>query len=474
MRNATISRGLKACDYHLGLWIIILILSTNAFPLFTLHVKQHQQRRNRNEEQLLRGVIVPTQHRDSGDGATMHSPLQDMTTIQEESNFWFAVRKRNSHPEIAGVPYFQNLDAVGALPDSCYTRFGEPRYEPKPNCIISMDLRNIFVDNDDDGVLSFIHQSIDSGLSTFQGGSPHSHRVLRQHTPSTILNQINWITSIKVPTLIIGSPRDILLRPLYEMGGQCIDTLQLQTNPQSPYFLDLLDVAMDLQREGLVRSIVGNNMLPKLMRQVHECGFRTETNQLSMNLLDPTRNYNAELVTACDDTNSLLVIDNPLAGGFLTGRYHDLSRERRGEPYKFELTPSERRNLVTLHEWSQRKAKIQSTNQSRKKNKNPQFMSPWGSFQSEMMDVLHHIALKHCVPIEAVILRWTLQQEKVSQVVVPCDVGTTRNEMTGTPYEQFQRLRRVFSFHLDQDDVEELWKTSGCEPPKPPFNLVSP
>lgn len=414
----------------------ILILSTDAYPLVPSQVRHHRRTH----------VVVQRLARSTGGSAAITSSL-DQRTIEEESNFWVAVRKRNPAEEKYRVPCFQNLDKDGSLPDACYTSLTDPAFQPKPSCLVSIDLSETTLDDD---TLSYVHQCIDAGLTTIQGGTPYCYRLLQEQTPRTVLNRANLVTSLRVPTLLAGNPRDVLLRPLYETGGPCIDTLQLQHNPKSPYFMDLLDVATDLQREGLIRSIVGYRMPSKLMREAHECGFRIETNQIPMSLLDPCRNYNPELLLAAKDTNTLLVIDSPLAGGLLTDRYHS----RRGEPFLYELTPSERHHLFSLYEWSKRR--------TTRKN-------PWIGFQSDLIDVLYHIALKHRVSIDTVVLRWTLQQDYVSRVVVQGDLRDIEEQRQFQP----QRLRRVFSFELDDDEINQLWEASGCEKPSATLPMLN-
>ena len=414
--------------------IFTFISATDAYPLVPLNARHARRKQPLTQRLATRST-----------GRTRAITPPEQSAIEEESNFWVAVRKRNPVEEEYRVPCFQHLDKDGSLPNACYTSLSDPSFEPKPSCLVSIDLSETTLDDD---TLSYVHQCIDAGLTTVQGGTPYCYRLLQEQTPRTVLNRANLVTSLRVPTLLAGSPRDVLLRPLYEIGGPSIDTLQLQHNPKSPYFMDLLDVATDLQREGLIRSIVAYRLPPNLMREAHDCGFRIETNQIPMNLLDPCRNYNPELLLAAKDTGTLLVIDSPLAGGLLSDRY----RNRRGEPYKYELARSERHHLFSLHEWSKRN----------KRNKDP-----WLGFQTGMMDVLYHIALKHRVPIETVVLRWTLQQDYVSRVVVQCDLRDIEEQRQ----LQAQRLRRVFSFELSDEEIDQLWEASGCEKPSASTHL---
>ncbi len=77
------------------------------------------------------------------------------------------------------------------------------------------------------------------------------------------------------------------------------------------------------------------------------------------------------------------------------------------------------------------------------------------------MNVLHHIALKHRVSIETVVLRWTLQLDYVSSIVVQSDLRDLEEQKQLQP----QRLRKVFSLELDDEEIDQLWEASGCEKP---------
>jgi diketogulonate reductase-like aldo/keto reductase len=423
-------------------FLSVLVLSSEAFQLLPLFVS------HRRHELIAWSMSTgrrPTGRRPTGRAIPPPITPPEQEKIEGESNFWVAVRKRDpKEGDEHRVPSYPNLDQDGSLPDACYSTLGDLAFEPKPSCLVSVDLSESTLDDD---TVSYMHQCIDAGFTTIQGGTPFTYRQLQEETPHTVMNGFNLVTSVRVPTLLEGSPRDVLLRPLQAMGGSCMDTLQLQWNPKSPYFMDLLDMATELQREGVVRSIVGYRMPPQVMREAHGYGFRVESNQIPVNLLDPCRYYTPEMLLAVKDTNTALVVDNPLAGGLLSGRYYN----RPGEPYKYELTRSERRNLGSLHQWSKRF----------KNNKDP-----WLGFQSNMMNVLHHIALKHRVSMEAVALRWALQLDDnnsgvVSRIVVPCDLRSIEEQTQLQP----QRLRKVFLLELDEEEMGQLWEASGCEKP---------
>lgn len=370
-------------------------------------------------------------------GTRQSAALPEREKIEEESNFWFSVRNREDQDDgEKRVPWYPNLDYDGPLPEACYSTLSDPAVEPKPNCLVSVDFTDV---TEDDDAVSFMQNCIDSGLTALQGSSPLAYNQLLHETPGTVLNRCNLMTSVRVPK-DMSAGRDALLGPLQEMGGSCIDTLQIQWNPRSPlYFLDLLDIATDLQREGLVRSIVGYRLPVKAMREAHACGFVVESNQIPANLLNPCSHYNGEMLLAAKDTDMALVLDSVLAGGFLSHRHYN----QPAEPYLFELSKSERRHKQSVYKWS----------------KEHGHERPWDSFQSDMMNVLHHIALKHRVSIETVALRWALQLEAVSSIVVP---WSTQEELIE---DQPLRLRQIFSVELDEEDEHQLWEASGCELP---------
>ena len=209
----------------------------------------------------------------------------------------------------------------------------------------------------------------------------------------------------------------------------CYSRFSLDTSG-SDYHLDVLDVLTDLQREGFVRSILTKDFSPDLLRQAASCGFAIDANKISCNLFNPIP-YTKELQLACFDLKLPLRVSSPLAGGMLTGKYAGIQRE----PPPWELLPVER-NYVnnTITRWAK---KIKDDNR-------------WNIYQEYMMDTLIDIAHKHGVSVTLVSLRWAMQLDHVASVIVPCD------------YEP-EKLRKVFCFELDDDDMDRLWKATGEE-----------
>ena len=213
----------------------------------------------------------------------------------------------------------------------------------------------------------------------------------------------------------------------------------------SPYHLDVLDCLMDLQRDGLIRSIGGKNIPPKLLREASACGFTMDSNQITLNLLHPTQ-YTCELQLACHDLGIKLLLSSPLAGGMLTNRYVST----RVEPPPWEMTPTERNYLVkVLSPWAKKHSQEDR----------------WTAYQHVMMDTLGDVALKHGVSVASVALRWAMQLDHVASVVVACTLEKLSHDCHS---DRPRQLRQVFQFELDEEDMERLWDASGEELLKTP------
>lgn len=204
---------------------------------------------------------------------------------------------------------------------------------------------------------------------------------------------------------------------------------------------------MDLQRDGLVRSVAGRGTFPaSLLREADACGFRIDFHQLPLNLLNPTKDYNAELLKQCKDTDTPLIVEDALAGGLLTDRHVN----QPAEPYLFELEAREKPHMASLHSWANRRV--------------GKAKSSWPRFQKDVMGVLDNIALKHRVSVGTVALRWTLQLDSVTSALVGWEMYRT------DIFDYAKALREVFELELDEQDMERLWEATGCEKP----NLETP
>lgn len=200
----------------------------------------------------------------------------------------------------------------------------------------------------------------------------------------------------------------------------------------------MLDCLVDLQRDGLIRSIAGKNMPHAFLREASVCGFAMDSNQITFNLLDPMR-YTLDLRLACHDLGMNLLLSSPLAGGMLTNRFLD----KRIEPPPWQLTPTERNNLSkVVTPWARKHSQTDR----------------WRVYKGVMMETLEDVALKHRVSLASVALRWAMQLDHVASVVVACELGESSDDR---PFDRPRQLRQVFRFELDEEDMERLWDASG-------------
>ena len=83
-----------------------------------------------------------------------------------------------------------------------------------------------------------------------------------------------------------------------------------------------------------------------------------------------------------------------------------------------------------------------------------------------IMKTLDDISFKHQVSAESVVLRWLLQLGEGSSISV--QVGSCLGmdfveEQGGEAYSRHRALRQVFSFSLEEDDMERLCRVSGLD-----------
>ena len=399
-------------------------------------------------------VLPPLSSRAITQISSTRSKQPEETKIEAESNFWFNKISTEQVDEDR-IPHYPNgIDRDGRLPPPCYRALGDATYEPVPTCMVSVAV-DLLMDNRVDSleptlIVKKMHRLIDSGFTSFhlkglpEWGQEQIYGRLRRETPLSVFRSCHLVVPIKCPEKSLGDVRDEVMAILARTGTDAIDTIQLKYNPKSPYHLDFLDSLAELQREGLIRSIAGRHIPPSLLRKAHDCGFRFDSNQIKMNLMDPVSFYTSELLSACKDTNTPIIAEGVLAGGLLTNRHLG----QLGQPRPWELTPQERnafqgssKDWVTQHKSAE--------------------TSIWKTYQDHVMSVLGYISRKHRVTVAAVALRWALQQELVTSVVPSC----TLYETDDRPFDRPAQLRQVFSFELDGEDLEKLWAISGKEKP---------
>lgn len=431
----------------------------------------------------------------------------------QESTFWYSVKNKPPPRQEDVVPYQENLDSDGPLPYGSYKVLGQEEYECKRICSLSiaLDFWNTRSINQSEietsCILHNVHKLIDSGFTSFQlynskleksksqnvDMEPSSkqtyieqnvyHKIV-QNTPASVLNQCNFSTRINIPPLIREGNyqsnydndglaftfRESLVRHyvgqsiknIYGQNNGCLDSIQVNYQHDeiynvSPYTYDTLSVLFDMQKEGLIRSISGSNFPLQAMDEMERNGFTLDYNQLSCNLLDPSK-YNDYLKYGkmSRSNNKKIVTSSVLAGGLLSGRYSNIpisQLNRDGVPSDTYMSPSE--------SWSYRN-ELLKTWLPNQQNENSSRYHPLYVFNKKLMRVLEELSYKHQVSIASVALRWSIQLEQVGSVVVSSSLNTKFSN-DDRPYTRQRDLRQVFSFCLDEEDVLRLWEVSQAD-----------
>lgn len=185
---------------------------------------------------------------------------------------------------------------------------------------------------------------------------------------------------------------------------------------QSPYHLDVLDVLMDLQNDGFVKSFSGLNFPPSLIQMAETCGFHLESNQVSLSLLN-----RKNMLQYAEFPSTSFVASEPLACGLLTDDFYSTK-----SPFITFLSSRQSRYINA----------IRDTCEERR---------PLERYLVKLMGVLRQIGWKHNVSISSVALRWTLQQKQLT--VVSTRVGQV---------DRSHSYREVFTFELDREDLMNL------------------
>jgi len=242
--------------------------------------------------------------------------------------------------------------------------------------------------------------------------------------------------------------------------------------PMSPYIFDVMNVLTEMQREGLIRSIHGVHFTSDAIKELNDCGFYLDSNSVECNLLDPTKfQVGGDMYRTCQrlekehgsSSSSLstrkamrMVFHSPLAGGLLTNKYAHISRRHRSktdEPLPSYMLPSEKRCYDTSlrGSWKKHYEEVHGTKIKRQ--------HAWHVCEESLYKELRYVALKHRVDEASVALRWVMQMDHAGSVSVGSSLNTGFDE--GKPFTRPRDLRKAFSFHLDEEDIERLANVAG-------------
>lgn len=188
-----------------------------------------------------------------------------------------------------------------------------------------------------------------------------------------------------------------------------------------------------MKLEGKIKSISTRNFPSFVLQSAVECGFNIYGNEYDGSLLNTSNvqtNTDSEITASRKQGKQLITA--PLGGGLLTHQF---------------ATKEDIRQL-TSH---QQKLFDECCNQPGDTAQN------WQQYRS-VMDTLLDMSIKYQVSNESVALRWLLQLDPNNNMIsVGSKLGMDLvEEKGGAPYMRDRDFRQVFSFSLDDEDVDLL------------------
>ncbi len=203
-----------------------------------------------------------------------------------------------------------------------------------------------------------------------------------------------------------------------------------------------------MKEEGLLRSVATHNFPTSILRSALQCGFDIRSNDICGSMLN-TRDLqpHADSVTLNKEwDNFSRLLSTPLGGGLLTEKFSfassgDLSRWSSQHRMKCE-------ELLNLH--------------ARRDGYNTKALR-MDNFKM-IMSILDKLALKYQTSVAAISMRFLLQlnQSTGDSIMVGTSLGMDFvEEQGGKPYRRGRDLRQVFTFRLEDDDMEQICKVCG-------------
>jgi diketogulonate reductase-like aldo/keto reductase len=378
------------------------------------------------------------------------TPPPDATSKQQQRkiefvDFWGTkTSNREEEENVNGLPLpcVPTLDVLdGNLPPGAYHYLGkDDQFDPKRTCRVSLAIdHTISSIQDPNDLVKPLQDCIDSGFQTFQvmGNNNNNNDLmtrLRRQTPSYV--ETHFVQSLTIPTIVTPKIiREQVLELLAIANADAVDTLLVQytnnSKEESKYYLDVLDILIDLQRDGWIRSIGLQNFPSFLRKQVQHCGFPFDVIQQEGHLLlPPSSSSKSESVATIPQWWT-----NPLCHDLLTDRFVD---SRTLPPAQWKV----------VQEWAKQ--------QQKKRNKNTKDLDPLPLFRRDVWEPLKFMAHeKHEVSMTSVALRWALQnqnQNGCSSVVVPMKWSVDPERSRQHTQKFLKDLRKVFTFSLDEEE----------------------
>jgi hypothetical protein len=427
------------------------------------------------------------------------------------------------------IPVVETLDLYdGPLPPGAYLLDGKPQFDPKRTCRISLNVHLKSPNSnsmDPMEMVRYLQSCIDAGFQTFElqeqmSQSMNLMATMRRNTPSYV--ETHWSLRYQVPTCLSSSTGLPLQKEIRrsivsllqqqqkqqhgKIGNDAIDSLQLQCHhptTTAPYYtLDTLDYLMDLQREGLIRSI-GLQAYPSqpqhqqthkkehqwtrwLLRQIQTAGLGHAIDFIKQPgnlLLPPSQFLNYYQDSGNHAVNNNDNNDDENAG---SNPHWWIEDALAGTLLMASLTHPQQMNRKDgdrLREWATRWEQYQTVANSRShESSSSSSVSPnsqfsvsklWQDYQKQVVDTLQWIGLKYRVPPAAVALRWALEKGSshhdpfnnrdggtyppiVSTVMMDCSMNTADTSFVGGGDWCPVDWRKVFRFQLDEEDLTLL------------------
>lgn len=212
-----------------------------------------------------------------------------------------------------------------------------------------------------------------------------------------------------------------------------------QTDRNNPYCLDVIDALFEIKREGLVRSISTKNFPPSLLRMCLECGFDVSSNDVCGNFM------NTDNLQSNNDAGVSRLISAPLGGGLFTNRYYQIQKWE-------QLSPSGKKIFTILLDSC---CTMQTTEFDS--------LQAWQRYRS-IVDIIIELSFKYQVSVESIALRWLLQINEGMNISVGTSMGMDlREKQGGKQFSRQRDLRQVFTFSLEEYDMELLCKVSNLD-----------
>jgi hypothetical protein len=233
--------------------------------------------------------------------------------------------------------------------------------------------------------------------------------------------------------------------------------------------MDVLYALTELQEEGYIRSIGLENFPPKLAAQAaSEYGFSVSVIKQPGSLLLPPDSKN--LVASIEHQ----WITNPFLDGLLLGECikggdprqnaKNKDKQRKLPANERIQPPSQKQEKLwdsTLQKWAKLHG-ITSKDDQGKEIIDSTIV--WETFETKVMEVLQEMAWRYGVSPKSLVLRWALELDHASSVVIPEPKGQVWDDMDYTSSSKWKghilELRQAFTFRIEEEDKAILTEMS--------------